>query len=107
MTTRKRRLLGTQFLKLDTPGQTFQGTLVGRDAINLGGNSTYRYTLEADGATYRMNGTDQLDDALADAELGTEVEIKFIGLERTLNGYEVKKYEVSALEYTEDEPQAP
>ena len=73
---KSRRILGTQFLKLTTEGEVFIGTLVSREP----------------------NGTDQVDEALADCPFGLEIEIVYQGTERTLSGFDVKRFRISALE---------
>ncbi len=95
---KSRRILGTQFLKLTTEGEVFIGTLVSREPVIMGENHTFRYVFESDGGKFAMNGTDQVDEALADCPFGLEIEIVYQGTERTLSGFDVKRFRISALE---------
>jgi len=93
-----RKVLGTQFIKLDTVGQSYTGTLTDRRAVVINGNNTFRYYFEDDSGVVAMTGTDQLDDALSEQPLGSEIEITFTGTERTLSGFDVKRFTIVALE---------
>ena len=98
MTQPTRRILGTQFVKLNKEGEVFTDSLVDRVPIMINGNDTFRYTLLSNDVRYRMNGTDQIDDALAELKLGTPISVKFLGTEKTLGGFEVKRFLIEALE---------
>lgn len=94
---KERKILGAKFVKLDIVGEIFVGKLVGREAMRINGNDTYRYTLTSEGGKFAMIGTRQLDDALADAEIGIDVEITYKELVSTGNGFELKVYEVAQI----------
>ena len=99
---RSRRILGTRFIRLTLPEETYTGILVSREPVHIGDNDTYRYQFEDEQGKATMNGTDQIDDALADVEMPMTIEVKFLGTERTLGGFDVKRFEVTALEEVPD-----
>ena len=99
MTQKKeRKILGSKFVKLEIIGEIFTGKLVGREPMIINGNQTFRYTFTNEVGKWAMVGTRQLDDALSDADMGIEVEITYKELLETGNGFELKVYEVAALE---------
>lgn len=95
---KSRRLLGTQFVRFTTPGETLTGVLTQKEPIVINGNDTYRYSFDCPGGKVALNGTNQLDDALVFAEVGMEIEIKYIDEVQTLGGFKVKQFEVYVLE---------
>lgn len=94
----RRRVLGSQFIKLDSSGATFTGRLIDRQPQKFESSDSYVYTFESNGERYKMNGTRQLDDALSGVELGTLIEVKFLEAVPTTQGFTVKRFEVAALD---------
>ena len=103
---RPRRMLGAQFIRFTNEGDSFTGGLVAKRTQTLNGKDCGLYDFIADGNRCRMNGTDQIDDAMVDAELGDTIKITFIGAVRTLAGFDVRQFDielVSRLEPKQEE----
>ena len=94
----KKRILGAQFVKLSTEGDTFRGVLNRREDIIVQGNSTFRYTFDNDDGRWAMLGTREIDDALMDCRMGTDIEIKLLSEEVMDSGFTMKHFLIEAYE---------
>lgn len=94
----RRRMISTQLAKFDTPGITYTGVLMVKEQQTLSNNEVGRYVMKNDEAVFIVNGTVQLDEAMANAEVGQTIEILYIGESTTSAGWHVKNFEVYVLE---------
>ena len=98
MADQKKRILGAQFVRLSAEGDTFRGVLFRREDIIVQGNSTFRYTFDNADGRWAMLGTRELDDALMDCAMGTDIEIKLLSEEVMDSGFTMKHFLIEAYE---------
>ena len=96
----RKKMLTTQLARFDTEGVTVTGILEIKEEQTIQGKVIGRYTFRNDVATFIVNGTVQLDEALSQAEIGDNMEITYTGDRVTSNGFKVRQFEVYVL--TED-----
>lgn len=96
-------MISEQFIRFDTPGLTWTGTLTAKETQMFRDKAVGRYTLQNPTGKFSFNGTDQLDKALDQAEVGNTIEIVYLGEEKTSEGFDVKTFEVYILEEGEDD----
>lgn len=96
-----RRMLGTQFIRFTAIGDTFTGKLASKRLQTLNDKECGLYDFYAEGNRCRMNGTDQIDDAMADAEIGDFLKITFMEEVPTMSGFKVRRFEVELLDRPE------
>lgn len=103
---RQRRILGTPFLRFEEEGQTYTGKLVDRIPMKFPNGDSYQYTLEINGIKCKMNGGEKIDDALADAPLGIEIEVTYHGKIQTYGGFWMNDISIAQLLEEEEEYEA-
>lgn len=103
----RRKMISTQLAKFDTEGITLTGVLEVKELQFLQGKEVGRYVLKNEAATFIVNGTAQIDEAMAHAEVGQTIEILYLGSAVTGSGWTVKRFEVYILEEGEDDPAPP
>ena len=92
-----RKVLGTRFVRFENPDDSFTGTLTEKTTQVIRGIDVGRYLFEHDGTRYSLNGSTQLDDMMADAEVGDLIEIIYTGERPTTNGFTVKEFTAEVL----------
>lgn len=99
----RRKMISEQFIRFDTEGITYTGELTSKEKQMFRGKEVGRYTIKNESGSMAFNGTDQLDKALANAEVGQIIEILYLGEEKTSEGFDVKRFEVYVLEEEDDD----
>lgn len=99
----RRRLLTESQVKFGNEGQTVTGRYMFRDEVPYQDKHLNKYTLESGVGTMVIIGTQKLDEAMEKASIGDMLEITFLGVQRTHQGFDVKLFEVAVLEEEEDD----
>lgn len=102
----RRRMISEALAVWDTEGMTITGVYIEKGTFQQMRDGrpvdVAKYTLKNDVATIIVNGTYDIDAAMARVEIGETVEITYKGEAVTSAGFKVKKFEVAVHEeYTE------
>lgn len=93
----RRRMISRQLARFIEEGFSITGVLQEKGTQVINGNEVGRYILKNEVAEMIVNGTAQIDEAMANAEIGQMLEIKFMHEALTTNGFKVKQFEVYVL----------
>ena len=92
----RRRMISKQLIRFEE-GVSYVGTLTVKERQTINEKEIGRYELDGGAVQMVVNGTVQLDEAMAHAEVGQMIEIVYLGEASTASGFKVKRFEVYVL----------
>ena len=102
---KRRRLVSEDFWRWSEANKQFVGTFIDQEALPYQDKTITQYNFKAeDGRAVKMNATDQLLRAMEAVQPNDEVEINYLGTQKTGGGFDVQLFQVWILEDDEDEP---
>lgn len=99
----RRKKLTTGMVEFTTEGQSFVGTYEKHEEIPYQDKVLQKYTFSNDKGTFVMMGGTQVDEGMTNAEIGDVLEIVYLGVQRTSNGFDVKLFEIFRIVEGDDD----
>lgn len=99
----RRKMISRQLAKFTQEGQSITGKLEEKGVQTINGRELGRYIMSNEVCTMIVNGTVQIDEAMASAAVGDILELVFIAEVPTSNGFKVKQFEVYILSDGEED----
>jgi hypothetical protein len=90
----RRKMIIPVLFKFEGIGDSVRGFLTIRESQFIQGKPAMRYVLKDNDQLHILNGTVQIDDALAAVETGEFVEIILTGIVTTQAGFNLRQFDV-------------
>jgi len=90
----RRRMVSKQLATFSETDQWLKGTVVVKEEQTVNERTIGRYEIHNPEGMWILNGTQQIDEAFVNLEVGAMVEIHYLGEAITSNGFKVKRFEI-------------